>query len=156
MQQSITPSVEMHLHQQSIFGGKVRVQLHFIQLSFLIYKHTCHEMNFLSTLFPFLEKRQKQNVDSPSKVVLGAHLKFSLGSADKWQKKKKKKKKHRQGGFSISVLILLNSQGYIDSLCHRRNKYISIHWRIQGGRQGRAPPSGGPNSFIFMQFSAKN
>ena len=31
-----------------------------------------------------------------------------------------------------------------------------IHWRIQGGgRQGRAPP-GGPNSFIFMQFSAKN
>ena len=31
----------------------------------------------------------------------------------------------------------------------------TIHWRIQGGRQGRAPP-GGPNSFIFMQFSAKN
>ena len=29
------------------------------------------------------------------------------------------------------------------------------HWRIQGGRQGRAPPPGGPNSFIFMQFSAK-
>ena len=63
------------------------MQLHFIQLSFLIYIHTCHEMNFLSTLFPFLEKRQKQNVDSPSKVVLGAHLKFSLGSADKWPKK---------------------------------------------------------------------
>ena len=26
----------------------------------------------------------------------------------------------------------------------------------KGGRQGRAPPPGGPNSFIFMQFSAKN
>ena len=25
----------------------------------------------------------------------------------------------------------------------------------KGGRQGRAPPPGGPNSFIFMQFSAK-
>ena len=31
------------------------------------------------------------------------------------------------------------------------------HWRIQGGgaRDARPPP-GGPNSFIFMQFSAKN
>ena len=26
----------------------------------------------------------------------------------------------------------------------------------KGGRQGRAPPPGGPNSFIFMQFSAKS
>ena len=25
----------------------------------------------------------------------------------------------------------------------------------KGGRQGRAPPPGGPNSFIFMRFSAK-
>ena len=25
----------------------------------------------------------------------------------------------------------------------------------KGGRQGRAPPPGGPNSFIFMQFSSK-
>ena len=25
----------------------------------------------------------------------------------------------------------------------------------KGGRQGRAPPPGGQNSFIFMQFSAK-
>ena len=25
----------------------------------------------------------------------------------------------------------------------------------KGGRQGRAPPPGGPNSFIFMQFLAK-
>ena len=25
----------------------------------------------------------------------------------------------------------------------------------KGGHQGRAPPPGGPNSFIFMQFSAK-
>ena len=35
-------------------------------------------------------------------------------------------------------------------------KIVLSHWRIQGGRQGRAPPPGGPNSFIFMQFSAKN
>ena len=34
-------------------------------------------------------------------------------------------------------------------------KVLPDHWRIQGGRQGRAPPPGGPNSFIFMQFSAK-
>ena len=33
---------------------------------------------------------------------------------------------------------------------------LTWHWRIQGGRQGRAPPPGSPNSFIFMQFSAKN
>ena len=33
-------------------------------------------------------------------------------------------------------------------------KHNILHWRIQGGRQGRAPPRG-PNSFIFMQFSAK-
>ena len=26
----------------------------------------------------------------------------------------------------------------------------------RGGRQGRTPPPRGPNSFIFMQFSAKN
>ena len=36
-----------------------------------------------------------------------------------------------------------------------RQQLIRMHWRIQGGRQGRAPPPGGPNSFIFMQFSAK-
>ena len=38
-------------------------------------------------------------------------------------------------------------------------KLLSVvnHWRIQGGAPGtRAPPPGGPNSFIFMQFSAKN
>ena len=33
---------------------------------------------------------------------------------------------------------------------------IPHHWRIQGGAPGtRAPPPRGPNSFIFMQFSAK-
>ena len=30
-------------------------------------------------------------------------------------------------------------------------KYIYIGGS-KGGRQGRAPPPGGPNSFIFMQF----
>ena len=29
-----------------------------------------------------------------------------------------------------------------------------MHWRIEGGAKDAAPP-GGPNSFIFMQFSAK-
>ena len=29
------------------------------------------------------------------------------------------------------------------------------HWRIQGGAPGTRAPPGGPNSFIFMQFSAK-
>ena len=34
--------------------------------------------------------------------------------------------------------------------------YISTrHWRIQGGAPGMRAPPGGPNSFIFMQFSAK-
>ena len=32
---------------------------------------------------------------------------------------------------------------------------IRIHWRIQGGAPGTRAPPGGPNSFIFMQFSAK-
>ena len=31
-----------------------------------------------------------------------------------------------------------------------------FHWRIQGGAPGTRAPPGGPNSFIFMQFSAKN
>ena len=36
-------------------------------------------------------------------------------------------------------------------------KIKSSHWRIQGGRQGRtASLNRGQNSFIFMQFSAKN
>ena len=30
------------------------------------------------------------------------------------------------------------------------------HWRIQGGVPGTHTPPGGPNFFIFMQFSAKN
>ena len=30
-----------------------------------------------------------------------------------------------------------------------------IHWRIQGGHQGRAPPWG-TDCFIFMQFRQKN
>ena len=30
------------------------------------------------------------------------------------------------------------------------------HWRIQAGAPGTRAPPGGPNSFIFMQFSAKN
>ena len=30
-----------------------------------------------------------------------------------------------------------------------------LHWRIQGGVPGTRAPPGGPNSFIFMQFSAK-
>ena len=29
------------------------------------------------------------------------------------------------------------------------------HWRIQGGAPGMRAPPWGPNSFIFMQFSAK-
>ena len=33
---------------------------------------------------------------------------------------------------------------------------IRQHWRIQGGVPGTCAPPGGPNSFIFMQFSAKN
>ena len=39
----------------------------------------------------------------------------------------------------------------------RKEFFDDKHWWIQGGRQGRAPPPppGGPNSFIFMQFSAK-
>ena len=37
------------------------------------------------------------------------------------------------------------------------NSTHCYHWRIQGGGAPgtRAPPPGGPNSFIFMQFSAK-
>ena len=31
----------------------------------------------------------------------------------------------------------------------------TYHWRIQGGGARDARPPGGPNSFIFMQFSAK-
>ena len=30
-----------------------------------------------------------------------------------------------------------------------------VHWRIQGGAPGTRAPPGGPNSFIFMQFSVK-
>ena len=32
--------------------------------------------------------------------------------------------------------------------------HLQLHWRIQGGAPGTRP-LGGPNSFIFMQFSAK-
>ena len=32
---------------------------------------------------------------------------------------------------------------------------MHVHCWIQGGRQGRAPSPVGPNSFIFIQFSAK-
>ena len=35
------------------------------------------------------------------------------------------------------------------------NNFWLIHWRIQGGAPGTRAPPGGPNSFIFMQFSAK-
>ena len=35
-------------------------------------------------------------------------------------------------------------------------RWIHYHWQIQGGRQRCTPPPGGPNSFIFMQFSAKS
>ena len=32
---------------------------------------------------------------------------------------------------------------------------LRCHWRIQGGAPGTRAPPGGPNSFIFMQFSAQ-
>ena len=50
-------------------------------------------------------------------------------------------------GGSCTALFLFEANNNAD---------FPIHWRIQGGRQGRAPLPGGPNSFIFMQFSAKN
>ena len=34
-------------------------------------------------------------------------------------------------------------------------KHCTSHWWIQGGAPGTRVPPGGPNSFIFMQFSAK-
>ena len=37
---------------------------------------------------------------------------------------------------------------------YHKNKRLNIGGS-KGGRQGRAPPPGGPNSFIFMQFLAK-
>ena len=37
-----------------------------------------------------------------------------------------------------------------------RIEYVTTIGGSKGGRQGRAPPPGGPHSFIFMQFSAKN
>ena len=40
------------------------------------------------------------------------------------------------------------------SIVHVNAKVYLSHWRIQGGSSLVPPP--GPNSFIFMQFSAKN
>ena len=43
---------------------------------------------------------------------------------------------------------------YTPIYCQYKNNTISTtHWLIQSVRQGRVP--GGPNSLIFMQFSAK-
>ena len=45
--------------------------------------------------------------------------------------------------------------GAANTNCGRHLFIIWIHWRIQGGAPGTRAPPGGPNSFIFMQFSAK-
>ena len=37
----------------------------------------------------------------------------------------------------------------------KADQYVRFIGGSKGGSQGRAPPPGGPNSFIFMQFSAK-
>ena len=76
----------------------------------------------------------------------------------------------RSNRFMLNWRILLmrsekNPRIFLDSLYdvkqfpifYSKIRYIYIYiGGSKGGRQGRAPPPGGPNSFIFMQFSANN
>ena len=67
-----------------------------------------------------------------------------------------------QGFFAHAVLLILHNAPLLPGgqLKNKRIKYYKINPLADpkgaGGHQGRVlPPSPGPNSFIFMQFSAK-
>ena len=52
------------------------------------------------------------------------------------------------GGLVLTVTC-------VTQILDPQDHVIPVHWRIQGGAPGTRAPPRGPNSFIFMQFSAK-
>ena len=56
----------------------------------------------------------------------------------------------------VTVLTVSRETAVQNSHMVTMEMIVVIIGGSKGGRQGRAPPPpGGPNSFIFMQFSAK-
>ena len=56
--------------------------------------------------------------------------------------------------FSLLTNSIVRMQNVnSSSIQFKKDHFIDIHWRMQGGARN-APPS--QNSLIFMQFSAKN